>query len=173
MSMHVMLLSENFCTKAPVPIKALPPELSRLILERCDNADMVALRGTCRGLKHVVDDFGGIGLLSVKDFLSSPRRVRLGVRLGMPLSATTFALAAKTADVTVLETLRRFRCRHNSLVCMHLARRGDLVGLRWARKNNFAWNFLCCAVAVDGGCYEIVRWLGQKHVKCPCNGTYH
>lgn len=157
-------------TRRVMNLLNLPPDLSRLILDRCEETDLAALRGTCKNLKRTVCRAN----FRVIDFLRSPRRVRWAVKhLGMPLNAMTFALAAKTSNLSVLKTLRSMRCGHDSRVCMNLARRDHLAGLQWARKQGFTWNFLCCAAAVDSGSACTVRWLEKSAVACPCKGTYH
>lgn len=156
--------------RQPPTILNLPGDVSSLILGGCDETDAAALRETCRALRRTVAK----PRFKVTDFLRSSRRLRWAVKhLGMPLTSTTFALAAKTSSLYVLRTLRNMRCAHDSRVCTNLARRGHVKGLQWARKNGFMWNFLCCAAAVDGGSAVTVRWLGRRDIKCPCGGTYH
>lgn len=148
----------------------LPDELSRLILSRCEQTNLAALRRTCKTLREAV----GTLRFNVSDYLDTPRSVRWAVRhLGMPLNAATFARAAKTSNLSVLKTLRSLKCGHDSRVCTNLARRDHLTGLRWARGEGFAWNFLCCSTAVDAGSARTVRWLRNPAAECPCRGTYH
>lgn len=148
----------------------LPDELSRLILSKCGQTDLAALRRTCKTMR------GAVGPLrfTVRDYLDTPRTVRWAARhLGMPLNAATFAAAARTSNLSVLKTLRSLKCGHDSRVCTNLARRDHVTGLRWARDEGFAWNFLCCSAAVDAESARTVRWLGNPAVECPCGGTYH
>lgn len=153
-------------------LQDLPPEVTDLIAARCDDSSRELLRRTCAHLRDAVDRVGTTRIFKISDFLASASLVRWGAGRHLPLHATTFALAAKKADLSVLRELRKLRCGHDSRVCFHLARRGELRSLKWAKGENFAWNHLCCAVACEKDDLAILEWL-REIVDCPCGGTYH
>lgn len=153
-------------------LQDLPPGVTDLIAAKCDDTSRELMRRTCAHLRDAVDRVGTTRIFKVGDFLKSASLVRWGAARRLPLDANTFALAAKKAELSVLRALRKLRCRHDSRVCFHLARRGDLRSLKWARGEKFAWNHLCCAVACEKEDRALLAWLGEQ-IDCPCDGTYH
>lgn len=152
----------------------LPPELKRRIVSFCDDgARRETLRGTCVSLREAVESVASEKHPKISDVVSSPSLVRWAARRGLPLTADTFALAAISAPLSALRELRELGCKHDSRVCFQLCRRGDVAALRWAREQGFSWNYLCCATASALERGEVLAWMAEEGVSCPCGGTYH
>ena len=149
-------------------LSSLPQEVLEIIVTKCEYASRETLRQTCRELKQLVDNTSSQPTsLTMSDFMGSVPLLTWAVGSGCPLTLGTFAVASKSAPLDVLKELKRLACPQDSRVCYHLAQRGDLKALQWARNNGFGWNYLVCASAPE----NILSWLAR--IECACGGTYH
>ena len=150
-------------------LASLPEEIIALIVRRCDDASRETLRLTCRQLQRTVDDTSPQAVrLNMSVFMISVHLLIWAVEGGLPLTASTFAVASRcAAPLKVLKELKNRGCPRDSRVCYHLAQRVDTEAIRWARNNGFGWNYLVCATASD----NVLLWLSR--IDCACRGTYH
>jgi len=149
-------------------LTSLPEEIVEHIVSMCDDASRETLRLTCRQLQRTVDNTSPQAVrLNMSVFMISVQLLIWAVEGGLPLTASTFVVASKSAPLKVLKELKNRGCPHDSRVCYHLAQRVDTEAIRWARNNGFGWNYLVCATASD----NVLLWLSR--IDCACRGTYH
>jgi hypothetical protein len=147
---------------------SLPQEVLEIITAKCEDGSRETLRQTCREFKQLVDNISSQpASLKMSDFMSSVPLLTWATASGCPLTHATFGVASKSAPLNVLKELKRRACPQDSRVCYHLAQRGDLEALQWARNNGFGWNYLVCASAPE----NVLAWLAE--IECACGGTYH
>lgn len=158
----------------------LPHDVMREIVSHLSPADSRVVAFVSTGWRDAVRDVGGEPAfrlpLPVDRFLGSEADVRWAVDRGCPLTAKTFARAAKRGNVGVLCALREMRCPYDSTACTLAAGYGRLDALLWLRTKKCPWNFLACANASQSGergAARVVRWLSLRKTKCPCGRTYH
>jgi len=147
-------------------------DLWALVAEKCDACTGEALREVSRVCRDAVNAarLEPTVSLRVENFLGSIAMLNWAVERGCPLSAKTFARAARCASLDVLRELKKLKCPWNSRVCVYAALRGRVDVFEWARENGCVWNSLVCAAAPER--VKLRQKLETLEV-CPCNGLYH
>jgi len=72
---------------------------------------------------------------------------------------------AQRGHLTALQWARHQGCPWDEQTCANAAKDGHLEVLQWARQQGCPWNWRTCAYAARGGHLEVMRWA--RHHGCP------
>ena len=82
-----------------------------------------------------------------------------------PWNASTFATAAACGSIEVMEWLKRNKCLWNESTFVAAAKRGDIEILEWCKRNKCPWSNYMFSRAAKSCSIETLEWLKRKG--CP------